>query len=52
MKQIFKRARLRMPPECSHMMTIATEIEFYIDGDRYWRLWDPEGVVELNEAYD
>lgn len=28
------------------------ELEIYVDGEMYIRIWGPEGCNELNEAYN
>lgn len=42
---------ISIPAEYIELIREASEIELFIDGHDYFRIWGADGVIELNAAY-
>lgn len=44
-------SKIELPFDYCEIVSEMTEIEILVDNDRYFRIWSPDGCIEMNEAY-
>ena len=42
---------IELPLDYCEIVSEMTEVEILVKGDRYFRIWSPEGCIEMNEEY-
>jgi len=42
---------IQLPSDYCEIVAEMTEVEILVDGDRYIRIWSPDGCIEMNEEY-
>ncbi|HIF9084472.1 TPA: SMI1/KNR4 family protein [Photobacterium damselae] len=42
---------IELPLDYCEIVVEMTEVEILVDSDRYFRVWSPDGCIEMNEEY-
>jgi hypothetical protein len=51
-KSLVEFSPINVPFDYLDIVSEATEVEIYVAGEKYIRIWSPTGCVEMNESYE